>query len=319
MTEETSEKKVDIEVGLNSAPPPSIGYPPPWKSTGNASKPSALSFKTKLNERIQFNEEKEQFAQKQEEEKEKDKERGKRDTRANKKEKLLNEKEASLNKKKKSLDEREKSLNEREKSFDEEIAKKVSDAESEAKTIISDAESEATKKVSDAEKHLVKAKKVLSNSEANKVANDKNLESINNQLKSFSDIKELLEDMVTNPLDISELKELLKANTKNQNKKGDKASDSEPKTTDQTSLNFDSPYDKIVRKPYYIYMQCKESSKCYKVGVLQNPKEVIRSLSNGNRTKLEVLDEKNEIVLVAYDKLSPQNKEDFQYFLDNRS
>ena len=183
MTEETSEKKVDIEVGLNSAPPPSIGYP-----TGNVSKPSALSFKTKLNEMMQFNEEKEQLAQKQEEEKEKDKERGKRDTRANKKEKLLNEKEASLYKKEKSLDEEKKAFDEEKKAFDEEIAKKVSDAESEAKTIISDAKSEATKIVSDAEKHLVKAKKALSNSEANKVEKDKDIKALKTQMSEIVEI-----------------------------------------------------------------------------------------------------------------------------------
>ena len=177
---------------------------------------------------------------------------------------------------------------------------------------------------------MLKAKKVLADAEANKVANDKNLESINNKLKSFgenfgklSNIQELLEDMaltlLQTPLDISELKELLKADTKKQNKKSDKASDSEPKTTDQTSFDFDSPYDKIVRKPYYIYMQCKGSSKCSKVGVLQNPKQIIRSLSNGNFPKLEALDEEGKIVFVDFEKLSEQNLKDFKKLLDNPS
>tara|TARA_B100000405_G_scaffold302821_1_gene267221 strand:+ start:5399 stop:6442 length:1044 start_codon:yes stop_codon:yes gene_type:complete len=345
MTEETAEKKVNLEPnewGLNA---PSIDY-----TIGGFKNSTSLMLSDGhrdycldrlFNDRIALDKDKKEFAKKQEEEKKKDKERSKRDTKANEKAKSLNEKAKSLNEREKSLDGREKSLNEREKSFDEEIAKKVSDAESKAKTIISDAESEVKTIISDAEseaktiifdaeKDLLKAKKVLADAEANKVANDKNLESINNKLKSFgenfgklSNIQELLEDMaltlLQTPLDISELKELLKADTKKQNKKSDKASDSEPKTTDQTSFDFDSPYDKIVRKPYYIYMQCKGSSKCSKVGVLQNPKQIIRSLSNGNFPKLEALDEEGKIVFVDFEKLSEQNLKDFKKLLDNPS
>ena len=334
MTEETAEKKVNLEPnewGLNA---PSIDY-----TIGGFKNSTSLMLSDGhrdycldrlLNDRIALDKDKKEFAQKQEEEKKKDKERSKRDTKANEKAKSLNEKAKSLNEREKSLDGREKSLNEREKSFDEKIAKKVSDAESKAKTIISDAESKAKTIIFDAEKDLLKAKKVLADAEANKVANDKNLESINNKLKSFgenfgklSNIQELLEDMaltlLQTPLDISELKELLKADTKKQNKKSDKASDSEPKTTDQTSFDFDSPYDKIVRKPYYIYMQCKGSSKCSKVGVLQNPKQIIRSLSNGNFPKLEALDEEGKIVFVDFEKLSEQNLKDFKKLLDNPS
>ena len=310
MTEETSEKKVDLEVGLNPTPPPSIGY-----LTGNASKPSELNLNTMLNDKIDLHKREKEFAQKQRKEKEKDKERSKRDTKANEKEKHLNEREKHLNEKGKSLKQREYEAKTIISDAESKATKIVSDYQSEAIKIISDAESEAIKIVSDAEKRLVKAKKVLSDSEANKVANDKNLESINNQLQSFSDIKELLEDMATNPLDISELKELLKADTKKQNKKSDKTSDSESKTTEQTSLSFDSPYDKIVKNPYPIYMKCKGSSKCSKMGVLLNPKQIIRSLSNGNRPKLEVKDEDGNIEAVAFDKLSPQNQEDFKKLL----